>query len=169
MCNDQAQDFTQRPLAQASFRFEHAALGRLDIQRDAKPADNNRIDFHLTYTASSGQAIHFAHAMYIVNRDSSHGQHSTFGYGDISMPDAMQHLGIGYVYHAVAALTAGLLGVEYLAVDTAVSEPMRRLCQRIGMQDQFVMESYEGAPGTVLTEACARFGEKGWQGTTLTL
>jgi DsbC/DsbD-like thiol-disulfide interchange protein len=75
----------------------------------------------------------------------------------------MQGTGIGYMYHWAAAQTAALLGADYFSVDSATTEAMRATCKQSGMRDEYNSESYEGAPGSVVTAALNSAVRKGWK------
>ncbi|MGL4964374.1 MAG: hypothetical protein ACRC67_24295 [Inquilinus sp.] len=76
------------------------------------------------------------------------------------MPVAMSGKGIGYAYHYMAALTAQELGVDFLAVDTVVSQPMEKLCEGLGMTAR--IGGYGGRPNDVIAAAKKKVVEKGW-------
>lgn len=154
--------FCTKPLGSTSISLSHASHGKLDIVREPRDGSSNKVVFTLSLTPRAGTPRTFKHQMYINDRDAVHGKHSTLGYGDIDLPVSMQHIGIGYAYHFIAAQAAVELGVDYLVVDSTATDTMRRLCTRIGMKDTFTENSYCGEPLAVCSVAKQRVAEKGW-------
>ena len=154
--------FCTKPLGSTSISLSHASHGKLDIVREPRDGSSNKVVFTLSLTPRAGTPRTFKHQMYINDRDAHHRKHSTLGYGDIDLPASMQRIGIGYAYHFAAAQAAVKLGVDYLAVDSVVTDAMQSLCTGIGMKDTFTENCYCGKPQEVCPLAEQRVAEKGW-------
>jgi hypothetical protein len=91
------------------------------------------------------------------------GSRSTFGYGDIYLPEEMQQKGIGYLLHYAGADAAVKLKVLRLVVWNVVSPPMHALCDKMGMaNDGVVANSYSGDPRQVAKNTATKAQAKGW-------
>ncbi len=149
-----------RTLAPSFYQSIHPRYGTATIERAAKTADGTQILFKLKLAPSRGQPIiEYQHRMAVLDVDNIH-PGSSLGYADIDVPPEMQGKGIGYMYHYVAALAAQELGVEFLAVDTVVSQPMERLCEGLGMTAR--IGGYGGRPDDIVTAAREKAAKKGW-------
>ncbi|MBR7964611.1 hypothetical protein KDW41_29940 [Burkholderia vietnamiensis] len=101
--------------------------------------------------------------MYVTNSDLEYGGRSTFGYGDIFLPEQMQQKGIGYLLHYAAAEAAVKLKVQRLVVSNVVSGSMHALCEKMGLaNDGVALDSYSGDPERVASNAATKTQAKGW-------
>lgn len=148
----------QAQLPVAKFYFRHPQHGEVNVQRALKAAGKNEIQFTITH-----QGCTVTHTMYVSDHDSNHHDASTLGYGDIFLPENMQDKGISYLLHFAAADAAERLGTEKFVIDNVVSDAMRRVCNKLGMEDDGDLpEYYSGDPVTVKDQCDSHMRQKGW-------
>jgi hypothetical protein len=134
----------------------------VSIVRDAKAADQHRVSFRLTFKQPSGEPQTSRELLDVNDSDPNRGGASSLSVNVAELPTAAQGLGIGALCMLTAAQAGMELGVRYVAADTVVSEAGQMACVGLGMQDRFVMSSYELDPGTLLLNARQRAQAKGW-------
>ena len=153
-------NFERKELGSKAYQLSHRRYGTVTIQRGEKSADRREIPFTITLTPPSGASIEYTHRMYVQDQDNLT-PGSSLGYGFIDFPDELGGIGIGYIYHRVAAAAAQELGVANLVIDSVgVDGPMERLCQGLGMTP--VRGGYAFPPAGIIAAAGAKIVSRGW-------
>ena len=152
--------FERKELEPETYQLSHRRHGRVTIQQGRKSAGSPEIAFTITLTPPSGASIEYTHRMYVQDQDNL-APGSSLGYGFIDFPDELGGIGIGYIYHRVAAAAAQELGVANLVIDSVgVDGPMERLCQGLDMTP--VRGGYAFPPAAIIAAAGAKIVSRGW-------
>ena len=153
-----AKMFMSKPHFERSFFFKHPLYGNLRIYRCKDKSEDGRVNFKISLCGTE-----YVHSMYT----EEHGRYKSkiieFGYSDINMPRPLQHKGIGYCYHHVAALTAQELNIEYLCVDNVVSPSLTTLLENIGLKELFLPAYYHAKPEEILSKSLTNLERKQWK------
>ncbi|WP_175865919.1 hypothetical protein [Burkholderia cepacia] len=152
-----------RTLAPAFYKASHQHHGEFSLEQLGKASDSRVVEFKLQLKTRKGGVVSARQEMYVDNSDPEYGGCSTFGYGDIYLPEEMQQKGIGYLLHYAGADAAIKLKVRRLVVSNVVSEPMHAVCDKMGMADDGVVaNSYSGDPRQVAQNCATKAQAKGW-------
>ncbi len=143
------------------YRMHNQGHEQVVLIRHPKIATRDVITFELCLYHHSKVIVILKKDVYVVAKDSLHGNQSTVGYGDIDFPENMRNKGISYLLHKALADAALVAGISKVAIDNVVSEEMKHICEVLEMKFG-AAGGFNGAPDGIIKKCDAKLVGKGW-------
>jgi hypothetical protein len=155
-------DLEKSTLAARTSILNHPVHGQLRVSRQAKGEDSNRVAFDLQLIAKDGSVSQCRVKFAVENSAPYHNGRSTLSSDEMDLEPSMRGKGVAALVLAEVALAGRQLGVDLIAGDNVVSDQMHIVCEKLGMSESTIRNSYEITPDALLLNAQARSIAKGW-------